>query len=166
MFRFTRYFAAAVIIAALLALPFLISTATSSTDQVSVIVELRDEPGAVYRARTEKSGVSVSQDQLKAYRDQLTAKQDDFLKALASNGITASVLSRDVKNYDGNVAATVQLRYTLVLDGMALKVSPSAIGAIRSMPQVKSVHSDEKLITNLNNSVPYTRAPQVYGKYP
>jgi subtilisin family serine protease len=166
MFRFLRYFAATTMMAALLALPFLISNATSSSDQVSVIVELRDEPGAVYKARTEKAGGTVSQDQLKAYRDGLSAKQDDFLKALASNGISAAVVSRDVKNYDGNVAATVPMRYTLVLDGMALMVSPSAIGAIRNMSQVKSVHSDEKLITNLNNSVPYIRAPQVYGKFP
>src|SRR5205807_3430338 len=129
------------IVATLLALPSLISRATSSTDQVSVIVELRDEPGAVYKARTEKAGGSVSQDQLKAYRDGLSAKQDDFLKALAAKGVAATVVSRDVKNYDGNVAATVPLRYTLVLDGMTLKVAPSAISAIRSMPQVKSVHS-------------------------
>src|SRR6266550_6946110 len=100
MFRSLRYFAAAALMAAFLALPFLISTANSSTDQVSVIVELRDEPGAVYKARTEKAGGMVSQDQLKAYRDGLSAKQDDFLKALASRGIAATVVSRDVKNYD------------------------------------------------------------------
>lgn len=166
MFRFLRYFAAAALMAALLALPFLISTATSSTDQVSVIVELRDEPGAVYKARAEKAGSSISQDQLKAYRDGLSAKQDDFLKSLAGSGIAATVVSRDVKNYDGSVAATVPLRYTLVFDGLALKVSPSQISALRSMPQVKSVHSDEKLTTNLKDSVPYIRAPQVYGKFP
>lgn len=164
MFRFLKYFAAAAMMAALLALPFLVSTASSSSGVVSVIVELRDEPGAVYKARAEKSGGTVSQDQLMAYRNQLSAKQDDFLKALAAKGVTAAVVTRDVKNYDGNVAATVPLRYTLVFDGMALKVPESSISAIRSMSQVKSVHSDEKLTTNLNNSVPYIRAPQVYGK--
>jgi subtilisin family serine protease len=163
MFRFFKYFAAAAVMAALVSLPFLVSTASSSSEQVSVIVELRDEPAAVYKARTEKSGGSVSQEQLKAYRDQLSAKQDDFLKALASSGVTATVVSRDVKNYDGSLAATVPMRYTLVLDGMALKVSPSAISAIRNMPQVKSVHSDENLITSLNQSVPYIGAPKVYG---
>jgi hypothetical protein len=166
MFRFLKYFAAAASMAALLALPFFVSTATSNNSLVSVIVELRDEPGAVYKARSEKSGGAVSQDQLKAYRDQLSAKQDDFLKALVANGVPAAVVTRNVKNYDGSVAAPVPLRYTLVLDGMALNVPESAIGLIRSMPQVKSVHADERLTTNLNNSVPYIRAPQVYGKYP
>ena len=164
MFRFLKYFAAAASMAALLALPFFVSNATSNNSLVSVIVELRDEPGAVYKARTEKSGSAVSQDQLKAYRDQLSAKQDDFLKALVARGVPAAVVTRNVRNYDGNVAAAVPLRYTLVFDGMALKLPESAIGAVRSMPQVKSVHADERLTTNLNNSVPYIRAPQVYGK--
>jgi hypothetical protein len=93
----------------------------------------------------------------------LSAKQDDFLKALVAKGVPAAVVTRNVRNYDGNVAAAVPLRYTLVFDGMALKYR-ICIGAIRSMPQVKSVHADEKLTTNLNNSVPYIRAPQVYGK--
>jgi subtilisin family serine protease len=130
---------------------------------VSVIVELRDEPGAVYKARTEKSGGTVSQDQLRAYRDGLTAKQDAFLASLASKGISAVVVSRDVKNYDGNVAATVPLRYSLVYNGMALKVNETSISALRSMPEVKSVHADEMLITSLNHSVNYIGAPKVYG---
>ena len=166
MFRFLKYFAAAASMAPLLALPFFVSTATSNNSLVSVIVELRDEPGAVYKARAEKSGSAVSQDQLKAYRDQLSAKQDDFLKALVARGVPAAVVTRNVRNYDGNLAAAVPLRYTLVFNGMAVKVPESAIGAIRSMPQVKSVHADERLTTNLNNSVPYIRAPQVYGKSP
>ena len=166
MFRFLKYFAAAGMMVALLALPFIVSTATSSDNVVPVIVELRDEPGALYKARTEKAGGTVSQDQLMAYRNQLSAKQDDFLKALASQGVTAAVVTRNVMNYDGNLAATVPLRYTLVFDGLALNVPESSIAAIRSMPQVKSVHSDERLTTNLNHSVPYIRAPQVYGKYP
>ena len=165
MFRVLRYVAATAILAALLALPFLKPTASIS-NQVSVIVELRDEPAAVYKARTEKSGGTVSQEQLKAYRDGLAAKQADFLKALSANGISAAVVTRNVNNFDGSLAATVPLQYSLVYDGLALMVDQSSIAAIRKMPQVKSVHSDEKLTTNLNNSVPYIRAPQLYGKDP
>ncbi len=169
MFRFLKFFAGIAAIAALLSLPFVFSTGSLSnaaSTQVSVIVQLKDEPGAVYRARTEKAGGTVSQDQLMAYRNQLAAKQDQFLQSLAANGIAATVVSRDVKNFDGNIAATVPLRYTLVLDGMALKVDESQISAIRNMPQVKSVNSDEKLTTNLKDSVPYIRAPKLYGSDP
>lgn len=167
--RFLKYFAGIAVIAALLSLPFLFSAGSKTSaaaGQVSVIVELKDEPGAVYKARQEKAGGTVSQDQLMAYRNQLAAKQDQFLQALAASGVSASIVTRDVKGYDGNVAATVPLRYTLVLDGMALKVNESQIGAIRSMSQVKSVHSDEMLTPFLSQSVPYIRAPQVYGQYP
>src|SRR6185503_19506050 len=163
MFRIARFAAGILVGALVLSLPYFRSQAVSSATQVSVIVELKDEPGAVYKARTEKAGGTVSQDQLKAYRDGLTAKQADFLKALAAKGIGASLVSRNVKNFDGSVAATVPLQYSLVYNGMALKVSESSIPAIRSMSQVKSVHADERLITNLNNSVPYITAPKVYG---
>jgi hypothetical protein len=132
----------------------------------SFIVELNDDPGAVYKARTEKSGGSVSQDQLQAYRSELTAKQDQFLNALNSSGVSYSVISRDIKNFDGSVAATVPLRYTLVYNGLAIRISPAAVNAVKSLPGVKAVHADTMLFTNLNYSVPYTRAPQVYGNYP
>jgi subtilisin family serine protease len=165
MFRVLRYIAATAILAALLALPFLKPTA-SNTNQVSVIVELRDEPAAVYKARTEKAGGTVSQEQLKTYRDGLAAKQADFLKALSTNGISAALVTRNVNNFDGSLAATVPLQYSLVYNGLALTVDQSSIAALRRMPQVKSVHSDEKLTTNLNNSVPYIRAPQLYGSNP
>ena len=109
-----------VAVAAVLLSRALTAPASAGSRTVSVIVELRDEPGAVYKARTEKSGGTVSQDQLRAYRDGLTAKQDAFLASLASKGISAAIVSRNVRNYDGNVAATVPLRYSLVYNGMAL----------------------------------------------
>ena len=165
MFRIARYAAGVLLAALVLSIPFLHSHAVTS-NQVSVIVELKDEPAALYKARTEKAGGTVSPDQLKGYRDGLIAKQTDFLNALAANGISASVVSRNVKNFDGNVAATVPLQYSLVYDGLALTVDESSIPAIRKMAQVKSVHSDEKLTTNLNNSVPYIRAPLLYGSNP
>jgi hypothetical protein len=80
--------------ASLLALPMFNSLAQSATI-VSVIVELRDDPGAVYAAKAKQQGTTVSADQMRAYRDQLRVKQDQFLTALSSNGImlqtTASI---------------------------------------------------------------------------
>ncbi len=141
-------------------------TATNSataTGGVSVIVELKDDPGAVYEAKTRKSGGSVSTEAMQAYRNGLSAKQDEFLAALAANGINATLMSRDVKNLDGSLAANIPLRYTLVYNGVALRVSPASIEAIKGMPQVKNVHKNEILQTTLNKSVNYIRAPQVYG---
>ena len=138
---------------------------TASNNPVSVIVELRDDPGAIYKARIEKSGGVVSSNALQAYRDQLLTKQDAFLSALGSSGISYSVISRNVKNYDGSVAAAVKLRYTLAYNGLALSVAPDAVNAIKAMPQVKGIYPDAVLHTMLNYSVDYIHAPQVYGKY-
>jgi hypothetical protein len=163
MFRSIKFFAVLAIFAAVFALPLFRSTATGN--MVAVIVELHDDPAAVYKARTERAGGSVSQEALMAYRNSLSSAQDSFLSSLASNGIIATVISRDVADHNGNPVASVPLRYTLVYNGMALKVDRSQIAALKAMPQVKSVHRDERLYTNLNKSVPYTRAPEVYGNY-
>lgn len=163
MIRSLRFAALAAIASCALAVPFLKSAAVSYNPTVTVIVQLRDDPGAVYQAKTAKSGGSVSDGQLQSYRDQISTKQDQFLNALSSNGVTYTVVSRNVKNFDGSLAATVPLRYTLVLNGMALNVPESAINTIRAMPSVKSVQPDAVMRTALNNSVPYIRAPQVYN---
>ncbi|HKP38835.1 MAG TPA: S8 family serine peptidase [Pyrinomonadaceae bacterium] len=136
-------------------------SATSGT--TSVIVELKDDPAAIYKAKAEKSGAPVSAEQLQAYRDQLATKQDQFLNALQASGVGFTVMTRDIKNYDGSIAATIPLRYTLVYDGIAMKVSPSALAAIKGMPQVKSVKPNTTLYPNLHNSVKYVHAPDVYG---
>jgi subtilisin family serine protease len=138
-------------------------SASASGGTVSVIVELRDDAGAVYKAKSAKSGQAVSQEALQAYRDQLRAKQDQFLTALGASGVTASVITRNVKNVDGSLAGSVPLRYTLVYNGVALNVPSSAIAAIEAMPQVKKVHPNGLLYTQLNSSVKYINAPKVYG---
>ncbi len=137
--------------------------ATATDGVTSVIVELKDEPGAVYKARAERAGQPVSDQALQAYRDQLRGKQDQFLSALSSRGVSATAMSRNVKNPDGSSAATVQLRYTLVLNGVAMKVPRSSISAIESMPEVKKVHRNEMFQPVLHKSVDYIRAPKVYG---
>src|SRR5882724_3389524 len=163
MFRFLRFAMLAATASIALAMPFLKSAAVNVNPTVSVIVQLKDDPGAVYQARIEKSGGTVSPDQLQAYRNQISAKQDQFLNALSSSGVIYTVVSRNVKNFDGSLAATVPLGYTLVYDGMNLTIPESAINSIRAMPNVKSVQPDTRMRTTLNNSVPYIRAPQVYN---
>src|SRR5919202_6860985 len=71
--------------------------ASADGGTVPVIVELRDEPAAVYKARIQRSGGSVTDEQLQAYRAQLGAQQEEFLKALSANGLSFTVVSRDIK---------------------------------------------------------------------
>lgn len=139
------------------------TTVNASSNMISVIVEFRDDPAAVYKAKSEKAGVAVSNERLQSYRDQLRSRQDEFLTALAANGVNFAVKSREIKNYDGSTAANIELRYTLVYNGVTLNVPSSAIQTITGMPQVKKVHPNGMLYTMLNNSVKYIGAPQVYG---
>lgn len=159
MFRLLRFVAGAAIAASLFAMPFLSSRAGAGANTVSVIVELRDDPGAVYAAKASQQGAVISDDQMQAYRKGLAAAQDKFLAALSSK--TAFQLQSVTV---GNVK--IDMRYTLVYDGVALKVPASAIPAIKAMPQVKGVHPNTRFFTTLDKSVPYIHAPEVYGQYP
>ena len=164
MFRFLRFAVLAAIATCTLALPFLKSSAVNS-GTVSVIVELRDDPGAVYAAKAKQQGSNPSAEQIRAYRDSLTVLQNQFLDALKSNAVNFQLQSVNVKAPDGSVAGNVPLRYTLVYNGLTLNVPASAVPAIRNMPQVKQVHANTLLYPDLVKSVDYIRAPKVYGKY-
>jgi subtilisin family serine protease len=138
-------------------------TSATGGDTVTVIVELRDEPAARYAAQRRQEGAEVSDAQLEAYRSGLRAKQEAFLSALASRGVSASLATRAVRAPDGSVAATLGLRYTLVYNGLALDVPRPSVPALKAMPEVRSVSPNETLYTTLKTSVPYINAPKVYG---
>ena len=166
MFRFLRFFAGAAIAATLLAVPFMISSAVVRTNTVSVIVEFRDDPGAVYAAKLKRSGALPSNDQVQTYRNDLTAAQDQFLNALKSSGINFQLQTVAVKDATGNVAGNVALRYTLAYNGVTLTVPESDVPTIANMSGVKKVHANGVFHPNLFKSVPYIRANQLYGSNP
>ncbi len=166
MFRFLRFFAGAVIAATLLVVPCLISSAVTSTNTVSVIVEFSGDAAAVYTAKAKKSGALLSNDQIQAYRNNLTATQNQFLNTLQSNGIDFQLQTIAVKDTSGNVAGNVALRYSLVYNGVALAVPEAAVPTIASMNGVKKVHANSVFQPDLFKSVPYIRAPALYGKNP
>src|SRR5438067_6128891 len=138
---------------------------SASGGLVSVTVELRGDPGAVYKAKAQKAGQTISNDALQAYRDQLKAAQDQFIKDAQNAGVNAQIASVAVPDFNGNTAATVQYRYTLVYNGVNLHIPESAIPTIQSLPEVKAVHMNHSLHIALNSAVPYIHAPQVYGKH-
>ncbi len=162
MFRFLR-FAAAVVLLAGLALHAGRTSSADAGDAVSVIVELKGEPAAVRAARERRAGAQPSAADVQSYRTQLLAQQDDFLRALSADGVNYTLRSRSIKNYDGSTAASVDLRYTLVYNGFALVVPRAAVAGIEAMPQVKDVHANSLLYTQLNKSVDYIGAPRLYG---
>jgi hypothetical protein len=165
MFRFLRFAALAALASCVLAIPFLNSNAIG-THTVSIIVELRGDPAAVYAAKSKQQGAAVSDDQIRAYRNSLSSAQDQFLVALKAKGVNAQLQTVNVKDTAGNVAGTVQIRYSLVYNGLTLTVPEAAVPAIAGMSQVKAVHANAVLHPNLYKSVPYIRANEVYGHNP
>jgi subtilisin family serine protease len=132
----------------------------------SVIVEFKADPGAVWKARMEKTGQRVSDEQLRQYRASVTSAQDGFLEELRSRGIQFSVVGTDLKDFAGNVAGRADHRFNLVMNAVTLNVPGPAIKVIEAMPQVKRVVNNAVLRLNLNSSVKYINAPAVYGQVP
>ncbi|HEX8191083.1 MAG TPA: S8 family serine peptidase [Pyrinomonadaceae bacterium] len=132
----------------------------------SVIVEFKADPGAVWKAKLEKSGRTVSDEQLQQYRATLTAQQDSFLEELKSRGISFTIEGVDLKDFAGNVGGRADYRFNLVMNGITLNVPGAAIKAIEAMPQVKRVVNNAVLRLDLNSSVKYINAPAVYGQVP
>jgi hypothetical protein len=164
MHTFLRYFAAVAIVAALLSVPFIVSSAGTSTKNISVIVEFKGDPAAVHAAKAKQSGALLSDDQIQAYRNSLTASQDKFLNSLKSSGISFQLQAINVKDTAGNVAGSVALRYSLVYNGLTLTVPEAAVPAIANMDGVKKVHANGVLHPDLFKSVPYIRATDLFGK--
>ncbi|HEY2847845.1 MAG TPA: S8 family serine peptidase, partial [Pyrinomonadaceae bacterium] len=129
----------------------------------SVIIQFKDDPAAVWQAKQKKTGKQISDADIANYRSTLKTKQDQFLSALQARGINYAISGVDVPNFDGTNAGHVDFRYTMVLNGMSLKVPTAAISVIRSMTAVKKVEPNRQLHILLEKSVDYIRAPQVYG---
>ncbi|HUQ31014.1 MAG TPA: S8 family serine peptidase [Pyrinomonadaceae bacterium] len=137
---------------------------SADSGTTSLIVELSGDPAAVYKAKVQKAGGSVSDDQLQAYRDQLRATQDQFLTDLKSRGVSFQVDGVDVKGFDGVSMGRVDYRNTLVLNAITLSVPKSAVAVIKTMPQVKRVEPNRMQKLLLEKSVDYINAPAVYGQ--
>src|SRR5262249_54884744 len=165
MFRIARYAAGILVGALALSLPFIRSHALN-TGQVSVIVQLKGDPGAVYRAKTQKNGGTVSDQQLQDYRDQLKASQDQFIAHAQAAGVNLKVQSVTIPDFSGQPAATVEYRYTLVYNGLGVTVPKASISTLASLPEVKAVHTNYALHLSLDSAVPYVDAPALYGKNP
>src|SRR5690349_21485087 len=136
MSRFLRIAAGIAIVAGVVTLPFLLSGTEAASTNVSVIVDVRDDRGAVHAAQPRHHGAAVSNDQIQTYEQSLQTTQDRFLTQLAAAGTLAQVQSVTVSN------VTIQIRYAHVYNGISLSVPSSSLATIKAMPQVKAVHAN------------------------
>ena len=147
----------------------LLSLASAASAQIattSVILELAGDPGAVYKAKRTAQGLSTSAAQLEAYRGQLAAAQNAVISAATARGLAVSLDRAPIYGANHLVAAHVDLRYTLVYNGVAVKVPVAQVAALAAVPGVKNVHRSQMLRTQLDHSVPYVKANPLYGTPP
>lgn len=139
------------------------SGAAHAQTTTTVIVEFDGDPAAVHLARQRQAGVTLDDAAITSYRSTLASQQDAVLARIAQSGIGAELDTVDIPNLPGLPAATVAYRYTMVFNGAALNVPVNAVHRLKSVPGVKRVHRPEYFTTALENSVPFTRAPALYG---
>src|SRR5687767_11433461 len=141
------------ILAAVLAAGSILSvnnfTAGASDSTSSVIVQLKADPVVVAKHQAATAGQSFDEE---AYRREVVADQDEFLSALRSAGVDASVASVDAPNGPAGELANIAFRFNYVYNGIALNVPASAIPVIEGMSQVKSVEENAPIELHLNEA--------------
>lgn len=128
----------------------------------SWIVQLEEPPAARYMAEQRANGNEPGEDAVQAYREDLAAEQNSFLSSLSDHGVTYTLETAPVPDYDGNVTS-VPLRYTLVYNGVALELSDAEADIVRGLDGVASVSRNWMLMPRLADSVEYIHAPDAYG---
>ena len=128
------------------------------------IVELTGEPAAVTAARAAATGHPLAPEAVQQLRDDLRNRQEILLTRLRNGGVGFIVDTAQVPGFGSGAATTpVEYRYTLVYNGIAMRLSDAAKAQVASTPGVKAVHENPVRRPLLDKAVAYLRAPAVYG---
>jgi subtilisin family serine protease len=148
-----------------LALVFALASISSRTTHAlafkTVIVELSREPVVVAKYRANLEGQAFDAN---AYRQQVIADQDSFLQRAAAAGVSYTIAGVSAPN--GSVTADIKFRFNYVYNGVTLVVPDAAIPLLKNIQGVKGVYEAEEVHPDLDRSVDYIRAPQLYGNPP
>jgi subtilisin family serine protease len=116
--------------------------------QVTVMLQLPDNPVAVAQAQAAQQGKQFSQQQRDTLRAQIKARQDSIRGAIQSAGAA--------------VVAQLQDAY----DGILVRAPRSAVASLRSVPGVSAVRPVQTFKPTNVHSIPFVGAPQVWGGVP
>jgi len=116
--------------------------AGSATKQVTVVVQLADDPVTVQAANAPNE-LTASQKQV--IRDSLSARQ--------------MPLETRIRNFGGQVLGT----YQTVYNGVKVRIAQGKLDAIRALPGVIGVHTLALFTPDNVNSIPFVGAPAVWN---
>ncbi len=147
-------------LAAVLALGILVGDQRSGRAAAvkTVIVQLKGEPAAVAKYRAEAAGQAFD---VAAYRQQLTAAQDNLLARAKAAGVDFVLSAVNAPN--GEVTAPIQFRFNYVYNGVTLEVPAAAVSVLQKLEGVEAVHEAEQMFPHLDRAVSYVRASDLYG---
>ena len=123
----------------------------TSSQPISVIVELAEEPLAIAEESLRAQGSQMSAAQSATYGQTITVQQTQILNAIRSAGLTAAV---------GH-------RYWRTFNGMAMQIPANQVEKLLSIPGIIDVFPDIELrTTGLEQSLPAIGAPQAWALPP
>ncbi|HYY45352.1 MAG TPA: S8 family serine peptidase [Actinomycetota bacterium] len=139
-----RYVVVALAVFALVAATFTPGTAAPREQPVTVIVRTTGEPVALQSAGKAQSGRAEA----RALEERLRAAHDRVLEEARTRGLSVA------REHD----------YTSVYSGMAVRVAPSQVEQLRTLPGVVAVYPDTRYRADLDVSVPFIGAPKVWER--
>ena len=120
-----------------------------------VIIELKDEPGALRKVALEKRGRAMPLKDLIAYSRELRAKQDALLASLTNRSVRALFRRADVRQIDGSVRR-IEYRFSYLLNGFVAYVATDDIERLRALPEVREIYEIQPVQFLLDKAIDYS----------
>ena len=124
-----------------------------------VIVELREDPGAVVQFQQGAREPGKAFEALSAYAMKLADRQDDFRRSLPERGVQALMRETDVRQIDGSMRR-IEYRFTYLLNGFVAYIPVEDLEQLRAQPEVKNVYEIERSRLLLDSAIDYSLGTQ------
>lgn len=127
---------------------------------VPVVLEFEQAPVAVYKRLN-------PHEDAERYQTQLAEAHQAFLKHLESLGLDVQLGASEVlvAGPTGNTTVKMPHDFTTVFNGVGVLMPGRVVAQVAALTDVRAVtHNQERVYLNLDKSVPFTGAPQVWGR--
>ncbi|NLY53184.1 MAG: S8 family serine peptidase [Firmicutes bacterium] len=118
----------------------------TSSENITVIVELEDEPVVRQRANLQAQGMFVTAAQEKSHEILLQAQQQTALMGMRQLGLSSKL----------------HFGYTKIFNGMAIELPANQVAQLEAISGVKAVYPDEVYYEDVENSLPTIDAPSAW----
>lgn len=139
------------------------TTVLASDRVVPVVIEFQQLPAAVYK----KQNPGATDEEIAEYQNTLMNLHKEFLDRLISLGIGVQVGSSTamVAGPQGPTRVEVKHDFTYVFNGLGLLMPGRMVAQASQLDWVRTItHNTERAYLNLDRSVPFTGAPELWSR--